>query len=242
MMPDAQMLYRVIEATWPPARKFDVGPFTLRDGAGGGKRVSAATLNTDTQPRPEDLQEAEKRMTALGQSPLFMIREGDENFDSTLANAGYQIIDPVNLYSIKSAALTDVPIPRVTTFAVWEPLAIIRDLWAENGIGPERLDVMYRADGVKTALLGRIDDQPGAAAFVGIDSGIAMVHALEVRERHRRKGLASWMMRMAAFWACDNGANHLAVLCVKENVAANALYRGLGFAHVGSYHYRIKPD
>jgi N-acetylglutamate synthase len=33
----------VLEATWPPAARHRAGPWVLRDGAGGGKRVSAAT-------------------------------------------------------------------------------------------------------------------------------------------------------------------------------------------------------
>jgi N-acetylglutamate synthase len=33
-----------MEATWPPAATTRLGPWLLRDGKGGGKRVSAATL------------------------------------------------------------------------------------------------------------------------------------------------------------------------------------------------------
>ena len=36
-------LYATLEATWPPAARRRVGPWTIRDGQGGGKRVSAAT-------------------------------------------------------------------------------------------------------------------------------------------------------------------------------------------------------
>jgi len=36
-----EVLARVMEETWPPAARWRLGPFTLRDGAGGGKRVSA---------------------------------------------------------------------------------------------------------------------------------------------------------------------------------------------------------
>ena len=37
-------LEAALEATWPPARAWTVGPWRIRDGAGGGKRVSAATI------------------------------------------------------------------------------------------------------------------------------------------------------------------------------------------------------
>ena len=42
MTPDPAMLHAVAEATWPPAATQTLGPVTLRDGKGGGKRVSAA--------------------------------------------------------------------------------------------------------------------------------------------------------------------------------------------------------
>ncbi|NJS39630.1 MAG: GNAT family N-acetyltransferase, partial [Rhodobacteraceae bacterium] len=40
MTPDT--IAAVMEATWPPAHHWQAGPFLMRDGAGGGKRVSAA--------------------------------------------------------------------------------------------------------------------------------------------------------------------------------------------------------
>ena len=43
MMPGVQHLYSVIEGTWPPASEARVGPWIIRDGQGGGQRVSAAT-------------------------------------------------------------------------------------------------------------------------------------------------------------------------------------------------------
>lgn len=235
-------LYEACEGTWPPAHRFEQGPFLLRDGAGGGKRVSAATLRDGQDWDADALAEAEAEMRAREQAPLFMIREGDAAFDTALATAGYSVIDPVNMYVTDPAHLTGKPIPRVTTFTIWEPLAIMRDIWAEGGIGPARLDVMHRAKAPKTGILGRIDDQPAAAAYVAMHKGIAMLHALEVRERHRRKGLADWVMRAAAFWAVEQGASHLAVLCVQENTAANGLYQSLGFAPAGTYHYRIRKD
>ncbi|TNF22723.1 MAG: GNAT family N-acetyltransferase [Rhodobacteraceae bacterium] len=238
MTPDAATLLRVCEATWPAARTFDEGPFTFREGRGGGKRVSATTLNQAAPPRDEDRQRAEERMAAMGQPPLFQLRPGEEAFDQQLAAAGYEIVDPTEAHVIETARLTDIPIPRVTTFCIWEPLAIMIDLWAAAGIGPARLAVMERAQCPKTAILGRIEDSPGACAYVGLADGIAMLHALEVTPGKRRKGLARWMVRQAAVWAQSQGATHLAALCTRDNAPAHALYHGLGFEKVGGYHYR----
>ena len=239
MTPSAQQLYAVTEETWPPARRFRHGPWVLRDGAGGGKRVSAATAEEPVT--PEDIPTAEGAMVKMGQAPLFMIREGEAALDALLAEAGYEVIDPVTLYTLPIDRLTDLPIPRVTAFEIWEPLAIMREIWAVGGIGPARLDVMARAE-TKTAIFSRWDEKPAGVAFAGVHDGVCMVHAVEVPPHQRRKGVAGWIMRRAAFWGAAQGASHMSVLCVEENTAANALYQGLGFSKAGRYHYRIKPD
>lgn len=239
MMPDAETLYEVVEATWPPARRIPHGPFVLRDGRGGGKRVSAATA-THPNWSTEDIEAAAEGMETLNQTPLFMLREGETRLDDALANQGYGVIDPVNMYCAPVGVLAAHVPPRVSTFAVWSPLAIGHDIWRAGGIGPARWAVMDRVRGRKTSILGRWNDSPAGIAFVGIHDGIAMVHALEVAPAQRRQGMAQKIMAAAAIWARDNGASHMSVICTAANDAANNLYFKLGMKHIGGYHYRIK--
>ncbi len=238
MMPGVQHLYSVIEGTWPPASQTRDGPWIIRDGQGGGQRVSAATAVGRVT--LDDLPAAEAAMRALGQPQLFQIRDGDAEVDTMLEAAGYPIVDPVNIYVAPLSELTTELPPRVTTFTIWEPLSIMRDIWAEGGIGPARVDVMARARGPKTGLFGRSNNRPAAAGFVAIHDRIAMVHALEVLERHRRESMGRNLMRQAAFWAADHGATHMSVICTQANGAANALYSSMGYTLVGQYHYRRK--
>lgn len=237
MTPTVLSLYAVTEATWPPADRTPAGPWMLRNGAGGGKRVSAATAEGDWT--DDDLAAAETAMRMLGQDALFMIREGEEALDSALDRRGYIIIDPVNLWVCPIDRLTDTYVPCVTAFAIWEPLAIMRDIWAAGGIGPDRVAVMDRAEVPKTGLLGRISDKPAGTAYCAISDRIAMVHALEIAKPHRRKGMGVWLMRQAAHWAKANGAEWMSVLCTQANDGANGLYASLGMQVVGQYHYRI---
>ena len=65
-----------LDATWPAAARQSMGPWIIRDGQGGGKRVSAATPNSDWT--PADIQTAEAAMQDLGQTPLFMITDKDQ--------------------------------------------------------------------------------------------------------------------------------------------------------------------
>ena len=239
-LPTARRIYRAIEATWPPYKAVEAGPWVLREGAGGGKRVSAATAR-GAWDADVDLPAAEDAMRILGQDPLFMIRDGDQALDAELAQRGYRIVDPVNIYACPVWHLTDVPLPPVCVFTIWEPLAIMREIWAEGGIGPERLAVMQRAQGPRTGLFGRTQDKPAGVGFAAADEEIAMVHALEILPAFRRKGLGQWMMRGAAHWAADWGIEYLSVICTRSNSGANALYSGLGMHRIGHYHYRIKP-
>ena len=56
-------------------------------------------------------------MNEMGQQPLFMIREGQDDLDAALAAKGYKVIDPVYARMCPVSNLTDLPIPRVTAFA-----------------------------------------------------------------------------------------------------------------------------
>lgn len=237
MMPDVHMLYAVVEATWPPAARHTEGNITLRNGGGGGKRVSAATARLPVT--AEELTRAAAEMKDMGQDPLFMIRDGDVALDVMLEGQGYEVIDPVNLYVGDVAKLLAEPLENVTTFCIWESLAIMRDIWTAGGIGPDRVAVMERAICPKTTIFGRDRNRPAGAAYVGIHHGIAMVHALEILERHRGVGLGKQMMRRAALWASENSASRMAAVCTQANTGANALYASLGMALVGTYHYRI---
>lgn len=239
MMPDAQTLYEVIDHTWPAARAIPTGPFQLREGRGGGSRVSAATtLRSDWT--DADIDTAEQGMFDLGQTSLFMIREGDQRLDDALDERGYLIKDPVVMYCTPVTALSRNVPPRVSTFEIWRPLAICFDIWGAGGIGQPRWDVMERAQVPKTSILGRWNDSPAGAGFVGLYDGIAMMHALEILPHQRRQGMAEKMMAQAAIWAERHHASHISVICTTANDAANKLYSKLGMTIVGHYHYRQK--
>ena len=231
MTPD--LLAEVMETTWPPAGRSGLGPFTLRDGAGGGKRVSAATC--DGPCTEADLAELETAMV----EPLVLIREGDAALDAALDARGWRIIDPVVAYAAPVVDLT-AELPFLTAFPHWPPLEVARSLWAEGGIGPARIAVMDRVMGPKAAILGRTGDRPAGVAFVACHGTEAMVHALDVRESSRRQGLGGHLLHAAANWAAELGADRLSLVVTRQNTAARALYARLGMQEVGQYHYRQK--
>ena len=234
-------LFAVLDATWPPAEFRRSGPFTLRNGLGGGSRVSAATCDHGSADDAA-IRTAAASMRDMGQSPLFMVREDEDALDARLAALGYGIKDPVIVLSAPVTALATQRPPPVTSFEVWPPLACQTEIWAGGGIGPARMAIMARAECPKTTLLGRCDDTPAGTAFVACQDGTAMLHALEIAPRFRRRGLGRHLMTAAAFWAQAQGADRLVVLCTRANVTAQALYASMAFVPVGSYHYRLQED
>lgn len=229
----------VLAATWPAAATRRLGVWTLRDGAGGGKRVSAAT--TDSPVTEGDITAAERAMDEAGQQALFQVRPGQKDLDVRLTDRSYLTLDPTNLYHCPIGQLTAAKPTPVSGFSIWPPLQIQRDIWAAGGIDEARIAVMDRAAIPKTSILGRARDQPAATVFVGVQNGIAMIHALETVKTLRRIGAGRMTLLHAARWAQTHGAHEMTLLVTRANVAANGLYQSLGMAGRPCYHYRIRP-
>lgn len=231
-------LAALAEATWPPAAAQQVGPWLIREGRGGGQRVSAGSALGAW--KDSDIPLAEAAMQDLGQTPLFVIWPQDEALDAALDARGYRRHDPVVVYAADTAELAAIDPPFLSSFPHWPPLGIARALWAEGGIGPARLAVMDRVAVPKTAILGRTGDRAAGVAFVAATGDCAMLHALEVSPALRRQGTAHNILRSAARWALDQGALQLFVLVTEANSNARHLYASLGMSVVGNYHYRVK--
>lgn len=229
-------VYDLIDATWPAAAMHQVGPWTIRQGLGGGSRVSAAIATA-----PGAWLDAEQAMRDIGQSPIFMIRPGDDELDAQLTAAGYMIKDPVTAYAAPVAGLAALDLPPKPAFQAWPPLAIQAEIWEAGGIGPARMAIMDRVSGPKTSFLGRVREQAAGCVFVASHGPDAMLHALEVLPDCRRQGLGRHLLIASARWAQAQGAQTLSLVVTRANTGANALYISLGMGVVGRYHYRVRP-
>lgn len=229
------MIDAALAATWPAAALTRLGPVTLRDGAGGGKRASAATLDGPFDPAAIDA--ALAAMQARGTRPLFRVRAGQSDLDAHLAARGLTVTDPTLFYAAPTAALAAPPRP-ISLFGLWPMLAIHAQLWREAGTGPERLAVMARAPDPKAAFIARIENRAAGVAFCALHDRIAMLHALEVPPAFRRKGAARLMLSGIAHWARTQGAETLALAVTAANAPACALYTRAGMTQSGTYHYR----
>lgn len=222
-------------ATWPAVDYACEGGFLIARGEGGGGRVSAARAVADWT--DADIDDAETRHRAWGQPLLFSVDSGDRDLSGALAARGYRETDPTLILVAPATRLAEPPIPPVTAMDCWPPLAIQRDLWAQAGIGPERQAIIERAGHPKAAILGRSRDRAAGVAFVAVHGGIAMLHALAVLPEWRGRGLGAWMVRRAARFGFDHGAQDLALAVTVANAPARTMYERLGFTQAGAYAY-----
>lgn len=238
--PNIDQMYSAIDSTWAPATISRVGKWTLRDGAGGGKRVSAATLVTRAGEVCEaDVLAAASAMHEINQTPLFMLRKGEFELDNLLNIMGYLLIDPVVLFAAPIEKIANYEPQSLRAIPCEIPLARQAEIWKQGGIGLKRLAVMARVKGPKTHLISRFNDRPAGTGFVACDGKIAMLHALEILESKRRNGLGRDMTYGAAHWAKSVGAEIFALMATVENQAATTLYREMGMVEIGHYHYRV---
>lgn len=233
--PTADQLFAALDATWPAAATTAQDGWLLRDGAGGGKRVSAASRMAPGA----EIAVAAEAMQAMGQTPMFQVRGEETDLDAALEAAKYKVVDPVSLYVAPVGDLIDGHSEQSRVYRGQFAVAAMQEIWATGGIGPARLAVMERAAAPKSWLMTRIDDRPAGVAFVSVAGEIAMTHAIEVAGAYRRQGAARALMSGAATFAADNGAQWLALAVTKANVGANNLYQSLGMEAVAGYHYRV---
>jgi GNAT superfamily N-acetyltransferase len=237
-LPDQMRLLQAMDATWRPAGMQTRGPWVLRRGLGGGKRVSAAT--TDQPVTEAEIDQAEAAMHAMEQPEIFMLQDHNAELDGVLETRGYRIVDPVLIFAATANTLVEFSTDPHDAIPCVEPLALMREIWAKGGIARPRIDVMHRASDSKTFLFSRHDQTPAGVAFIAVDNEIAMLHALEVVPEKRRFGVARKMMGRAAIWAIAQGADIFSVVVTSENLPARGLYTSLGMQVVGKYHYRMK--
>ncbi|MFN4057204.1 MAG: GNAT family N-acetyltransferase [Roseinatronobacter sp.] len=234
-LPSAAKCLTALDATWPAKRAWTDGDWFLRDGAGGGKRVSAATpLRPDADPEA-----GEAAMRAACMTPLFRLGPQESCLGARLMDMGYSAFDHSLIYAASVTTLAAQP-PAVSLFQIWPPLAIMREIWSEGGIGPARIDVMDRAAPPGTGFVARLQDRVAGVAFCGISDSIAMLHAVEIAPAYRRKGVATIILRGAAHWAQTQGAVWFSLAVTAANTPARRLYERAGLQIVTEYQYLQK--
>ncbi|MEM1382507.1 MAG: GNAT family N-acetyltransferase [Pseudomonadota bacterium] len=244
--PDLPSLARFAEAsdaTWRGERVETLGGWHIRFGPGAGNRACTAWARGDPgMSLGAAIDAVEAAYRATGAAPRFQLWPQDGALDTALEVRGYRGYG--RSLVLARPANGDWPaMPEGTMLVtVRAPLAMLSEIWEEDGINPPRRAVIDRAAEPKACLLGRVGQRSAGAVAVLSHGDIAVVNALLVRRQHRRKGLGLALMLGAAQFAAGIGARYLAHSVSEDNDPAIALYRGLGFQEIGAYHYRVLEE
>jgi GNAT superfamily N-acetyltransferase len=238
-------LERIAARGWRGRETHQLGEWLLRAGGGWtGRANSVLPLGDPGVPLEDALRfvadwYAARGLPARFQLPLPLCAD----VDAELETRGWPAYNPTLLLTSDLG-----PVRR--------SLAAVDDVRVDVEPSAEWLDAYHYRGGALPEFAREVLVDADHPAFVSIDEGgevVAVgravvddrwcgVTAIEVAVEHRRRGLATRLMRGLLDWAVELGARHIYLQVAEDNTAALELYRKLGFRLHHRYHYRWQPD
>ena len=216
------------------------GGWQLRAGQGGYNRVNSVWPGPFDGSLAVAIERAERFYRAHGLSPRFQMLDIAEpaQLDAELARRGYDRELPCSdmAKTVSDGAMppevsvsADAPADWLTFYRCSQPPEKAAELPLILAKLPERRGfILCRRNGFAAgvALVSRVGD----------DAAVDCVLTLPA---FRRSGVARLLMRAAEAWAAAEGVGRMLLSVVDDNLGAVALYRGLGYAKLAGYHYRV---
>lgn len=229
---------------WPSLTNLHYDGWLLRSSGGASRRVNSVNpIARGSRPLDERIAAAETIYARWGRHAIFRITPlADPGLDDALAARGYQLNGATY---VQTAALDARPVSSDVDFFAeasdaWiEGALLIRDLEGEEaGV----FAAQHRAIGVETAWgMIRNGGQPVAVGVVAVERGWAGLHGIYVAKGARRGGLGLALSEALLAHASAKGARKAWLQVEQANLAAQALYRRLGFVTAYSYVHRVLP-
>ncbi|MGP9680956.1 GNAT family N-acetyltransferase [Brachybacterium sp. AOP3-A1-3] len=262
-------LVEALIAGWRPVQRLDVDGFALLRSRGVTRRANSAVAvdapSTDDALLAA-VERIEELVAMTGEQACFRILDvhGPAQLDDLLAARGYDSTGHSQLLELPLAGpLSAVPHPlaEIRTGeldedwfdAAWslapregdDARGTMHDILA----GTPSVQVVLRSDGSggdsaddssDDGLAAGTPIAVGRAALVEAGKGTAAVLTMiAVHPRRRREGLGRAVSQTLLAIAAVQGASLALLEVERDNGAASALYRGLGFTSRGAYHYRV---
>jgi GNAT superfamily N-acetyltransferase len=217
-----------------------LGEWTLRAGGGfTGRANSCLAVGDPGRGVPQAAAAIESWSAAHGIPPRAQVIAGSET-DLALSELGWR----------ETYVATDVMVARLSAFLGMAPLS--SDVRVTEDFAPEWLAAYGRSrpNDADPAVLEKIlaGNPPRAFASAGSPEQVAIARghvsgpwlglaSIWVDPDHRRRGVATAMMRALGHWAARRGARHVYLQVAAENIDATAAYERLGFARHHTYRY-----
>jgi len=233
---------------WPALEEETVGGWTLRYSGGfTGRANSVQPFAGDGGPLDERVAACERWYAERGRPCLFRITPFTEpGLDDHLAARGYASFNP-----------TDVMVLDAREGLDGFPDNLAGELSALDL--PEWLDTFARLGGLDAPhpVMGQIISRIEPPSFLGavpgteelVACGLAVADGpllglfdLVVDPTRRRRGYGTWLVMGLSAWGWTLGATLTYLQVTRDNAAAAALYRKLGFRVAYGYTYRVPPE
>lgn len=243
-LPSVTVFERSGLLAWPGIEAEWDGAWVRRSANGYTKRANSVQCLD-----PADDSDVESRIAASvdwfgdrGLPPVFRVTPlTGPRASAAMDRLGWATIDASYQYAMPLTPMESDP--RCRLYAVTDPLfqSFAERLQNYSPVQMAGLKALLGAVVVPASgvVLHDSDGAPVASCIKCVADGIVVTGNVVTDPAHRRKGHAGAMMRTGLAWAQQNGARFAALNVQADNPAAQALYRGLGYAHQYDYSYRI---
>jgi GNAT superfamily N-acetyltransferase len=250
---------------WPALESADYGGWVLRHSQGITRRANSVLPNAVQGEHLYDLAAARAaveewyaRRGARARYQICVVSQ-PEGLDACLAAAGYGLAARTGVHLVdleevvargenlgqatrggrtRGGALT-VQLFAVPPGAWWTCYAEGDGLDAAGVTG--RQQIMAEISHPAGYALTLVDGEPAAVGSAVVDGEFVGFFNIATRPRFRRMGAALAAVQALARWGLTEGAHMGYLQVMDQNVAARALYAGLGFVPLYHYHYREQP-
>lgn len=224
-----------------------LGEWTLRAGGGfTGRANSALAVGDPGMALAEAAERVIAYATAHGITPWAQVIVGS-GADAALVDLGWRptyLVTDVLVCRLTTLLGDDLPDPRVSVDerledAWWRAYGRSRP----NDVDPEILRLIL--DGHPPRAFASVAD-PATADHLAIARGHVSgpwlgLASVWTEPAHRRRGLATAMMRALGHWAARQGARNAYLQIAQQNTGAHDAYGRLGFVRHHSYRYLEAP-
>lgn len=218
---------------WPALETERLGDWLLRAAQGWTRRANSALVLGDPGV-PDALDRVEEWYAARGLPAWLAIPlPAMAAVDHAAARAGW--VSPLEV-EVLTAPLPITP-PEPGVLIADTPSQEWAAVYAARTVPPVGYRVLSGPDTVAFASI--VED--GSTVAIGrgvVTSGWLGIAAMEVRPEHRRRGLATQILRGLLAWGAQRGATRSYIQAETTNPAALALYKGHGFTHHHLYRMR----
>ncbi|MFE1439335.1 GNAT family N-acetyltransferase [Streptomyces sp. NPDC058739] len=238
-------LARVSSRAWRPVESERLGAWELRAAAGFTRRANSVLPLGDPGLPLDDALAAVRHWYGDRGLPAYVQTatgaEGtQELLSAELAERGWVREVSAELWTGPLAPVADVGEPGAVSLARTGDEAWLAR-YQRKGLSEVALRVLGGGPSVWFASVPGEGGVPAAIGRLVVDGRWAGFAAVEVDPARRREGLGRAVMAALARRALDEGASAAWLQVETDNVAARALYAGMGFAAHHAYHHYRAP-